>query len=202
MNDEFFHKNPQNKTDGFFPYCKKCNCKKTNKWQKDNPDKWKELNDNKNHNPSKKTKQYWRDKAKRQRESGYQKNYFLNNPDKCRQYRINHHNHDITDSEFHNCCLVFNYRCAYCNKTWEEQFAENNETFHREHVDHFGSDDLSNCVPACTNCNSQKWQHELDNWYNPRNPIYDKNRYEKIIWWITEGYKKYQENKSKLDFIC
>lgn len=66
---------------------------------------------------------------------------------------------------------------------------------HREHVDDDGSADLDNCVPSCQSCNSEKHTSTLDDWYNSSNYKFEQWRYDKIIKWITEDYKKYIEDK-------
>lgn len=66
--------------------------------------------------------------------------------------------------------------------------------FHKEHVDEKGYNDLRNAVPSCQRCNSGKHESDLDEWYK-KQEFYDETRYEKIIWWITEGYKDYIEDK-------
>ena len=35
---EFFYKNKSNKTDGLYPYCKRCAIIKSGKWNKENPE--------------------------------------------------------------------------------------------------------------------------------------------------------------------
>lgn len=65
---------------------------------------------------------------------------------------------------------------------------------HREHIDDLGKNDLSNCVPSCRDCNSNKWKYRFEDWYCEENPIYDKLRHEKIIIWLTNDYKKYIVN--------
>lgn len=87
------------------------------------------------------------------------------------------------------CKQYFNYECAYCGLPLEEHYiiyAGNLilGDFHKEHVDHFGSNDLSNCVPACKSCNSSKHDFEFNKWYNTDNHKFNIERYNKIIKWL------------------
>lgn len=61
---------------------------------------------------------------------------------------------------------------------------------HKEHVEDEGANDLSNCVPSCGNCNSQKWKYDFKEWYKSQE-FYDERRYNLIITWIGEDFKKY-----------
>ncbi len=73
-----------------------------------------------------------------------------------------------------------------------------NETLHKEHVDHEGSNKLNNCVPGCKYCNSSKKDFSLEDWYDENNPNFNQERLDSIIKWITEDYKQYiQPTKPK-----
>lgn len=147
-----------------------------------------------NHNPSKKTTQYWRDKGRIQRLDGYQADWRRKNPDKCKQYASQHRVHDISTKEEQAMLKVFNYQCAYCGMTLKEHREKFNEKLHNDHVEHEGYNDLRNDVPACKSCNCSKWQHPIDEWYKEQS-FYSEDRHNKINWWITEGYKNYIEDK-------
>lgn len=102
--------------------------------------------------------------------------------------------------EWENCKKYFNHRCAYCHLKIEEHWIKRNGNFqlgdfHRDHVDHNGANDLSNCVPACKTCNTQKRDFELEDWYSPVNENYEEGRLLKIHTWINEDYKLFIENK-------
>lgn len=198
LNKEYFYKN-KSAPDGFNPYCKECNKNKTKNWRKDNPDKHKKLYLERNSKP--KQQDSMRKAAKNQRENGYFKNYQQENKDKFkeyRDYRSLHKVHEISNNEWENCKNYFNYRCAYCGLTIEDHWFKYrgkliNGDFAREHVNHNGSNDLSNCVPSCKNCNSQKWEYYFEDWYSEGNTIYSEERKNKIIKWLEDDYKLFIE---------
>jgi hypothetical protein len=192
--DEYFYKNKMNKSDGHYPECKQCSIKKSSKWQKDNPEWYKENMKVFNSNPSKKSKIYWRAKAKRQRESGYCREWSRNNPDKQRGYNQKHRNHDISDAEYQSMLKVFNHSCAYCGMTLDESYEKYGGRLHNDHVDDEGYNDLRNDVPACKVCNSSKHQFDMEEWYREQE-FFSQERLDKINWWTTEGYEDYIEEK-------
>lgn len=200
--EEYFYKNNKNNIDGLFPYCKKCSRKKADIWIKNNPYKY-EINYKRyNANPPEQTVIRNRLNGKRQRENGYQKEYRKTHKDKMNQYSQNrqHKNHKITKEEWKDCKEYFNNQCAYCGLPIEEHYNTYKgklilTDFHKEHVDDDGASDLSNCIPSCKNCNSQKWKFEFKEWYNSSNIIYNKDRKSRILKWLNEDYKKYIINK-------
>ena len=125
---------------------------------------------------------------------GKVKEWIKNNPDKLKGYVANHQSHNITKKEWEYCKQYFNYECAYCGLPLSEHYRKYKgerikSDFHKEHVDHNGTNDLSNCIPSCTSCNSQKWKFELDTFYNESNGNYTQERYDKIKQWLNEDYK-------------
>ncbi|RKJ44582.1 HNH endonuclease, partial [Butyricicoccus sp. 1XD8-22] len=99
--------------------------------------------------------------------------------------------HEISNEEWENCKNYFNYRCAYCGLPVEEHYRMwygkmRQFDLHREHVDHEGLNDLSNCVPACTSCNSSKWKHNLGDWYNDDNENFSQERLYRIYKWLNQ----------------
>jgi 5-methylcytosine-specific restriction endonuclease McrA len=44
-----------------------------------------------------------------------------------------------------------------------------------------GTNDLSNLLPACRNCNESKGSRSLANWYTEKNPRYSSERWNKIL---------------------
>lgn len=126
----------------------------------------------------------------------YIKEYIKTHPDKAKEYRDNHKDHDMTNNEWISCQESFDFKCAYCEKTLEEQYKQNGHQFHKEHVDNEGYNDLRNCVPACTQCNCTKHEKSIDELIN-KNIIseFTQDKYDKIIWWCTEKYKKFIEEK-------
>jgi len=128
-------------------------------------------------------REYWRD-------------YYIKNPEKMKLYADNHRNHDITNTEWTAVQKFFNCTCAYCGKTLEQQYIDNNEQFHKEHVEHDGYNDIRNCVCACSNCNSTKRKRNIKELYESRDINgFTQDKYEKILSWCNKEYKKYIEPK-------
>lgn len=111
--------------------------------------------------------------------------------------------HTINKKEWESCKRYFDYTCAYCGLPIEKYIVKFKGEliygdFHKEHVNHEGKSDLSNCIPSCKSCNVQKHNKVLDDWYNKNNPNFTYERYNKIIKWVNEDWKKYYiEKKSK-----
>lgn len=188
--NEYFYKNSKNSMDGLQPYCKQCSVKKARKWIDENPEK--KLESNRKDAKKPQRRKQFRDNAKRQRIEGYQKEYQQNNPDKMREYGRRNQNkkHKITKSEWDSCKVYFDYKCAYCEMSEENHKNLHNQQLHKEHVKHDGLKDLSNCVPSCKHCNSKKWQFDFKEWYK-NYKHYSEERYNRILKWITDDYKKY-----------
>lgn len=162
------------------------------KWQENNP----EANEKRieNHKQTFKRKYKKRKNAKKQRENGYQKEYQQKYKDKLQLYALNrkmNKKHEISKDEWELCLDYFNHSCAYCGISEQEAKCTQGNYLHKEHVNHEGTNDLSNCIPSCKSCNSQKWKFTLDEWYNTDNPIFSQERLEKIYKWLNEDYKKY-----------
>lgn len=129
-----------------------------------------------------------------------QVNYYYNkdNEDRFKKYAEDRKkkNHKISTMEWKHCKEYFNHTCAYCGLSLNEHWITYRGVrklgdFHREHLNHEGENDLSNCVPSCFLCNIQKWKFDFNVWYNETNPKYSEERYNKIIKWLTEDYKLY-----------
>lgn len=188
---EYFYKNKSNSIDGLHPYCKKCSIKKAKESTKRNYDKHLEALRRNNARPE--TIEKMRANANKQRESGYQKQYQKKHPEKFKQYREKrqHKDHNITKSEWKFCKSYFNCSCAYCGISEIEAKRKYGNVLHKEHVNHEGTNNLSNCIPACKSCNSLKWKFSLDEWYNEENPIFKQENKDRILKWINDDYKKY-----------
>ncbi|UUV25958.1 MULTISPECIES: HNH endonuclease [Lysinibacillus] len=170
--------------------CKDCAKKRTAAWVKNNPEKRKEYikRDNAKENSKlrrkKKNTEYLND--------GTFKKWQMNNKDKLTSYRLKrqqHKTHTITNEEWKVCKEFFNNKCAYCGLHIDNHFNRYGgelkwSDFHKEHVDHNGSNGIENCVPSCKMCNSNKWTYKLEEWYNDGNEIYDKSRQDKIYKWL------------------
>jgi len=178
--------------------CKKCVTIRSHNWEIENPEAYAISRNKKESQPAR--VKYRIEDGKRQRESGHHKEWSKNNPEKCREYTRKHRQHDITEKEWNLCLEVFGYKCAYCGMTEENSKIIHKQKLHKEHVDCNGYNDLRNAVPACKSCNSIKHEDSLDQWYNDEwynkdKQFFTKERYNKIVWWITEGYKDFIENK-------
>lgn len=118
------------------------------------------------------------------------KRWLESNPHKHREYRLNHHKHEIDEDEWFSCLEYFDWSCAYCGLTIEVHIFNVGQTLHRDHVHHDGSDNIDNCVPACRRCNSSKHDRTFNEWYSKENSIYSKRRYNRIVKWVVSDWKK------------
>lgn len=199
-NNEYFSVNTKNKSDGLYPNCKRCNSKKFTKWTKDNRE-WHNENNRKARAENRwNIVELMRENSKRRRESGQWLEWTQTEAGKIScgksNYKRSRKKHKINDSEWLACKKYFNNCCAYCGKPISENWVTRaGKTklfdFDREHVDDEGANDLSNCIPSCRNCNSQKWEFDFMEWYSPNNPVFNDERFNKILQWLSEDYKKY-----------
>ena len=194
----FYLVNKSKPEKGFKSECKKCTVKNSMKYRKEHPDK-KFIND-KNYSETQAGRESKRKSFKKRYDEGVIQVWIDNNPDKMQKYAQDrqHKNHKITQEEWNACKTYFNNSCAYCGLPKDEHFILRkgeivNYDLHKEHVDDDGDSDLSNCVPSCQSCNSQKWKFALDEWYNSNNPNYTEERFNKIMNWINKDYKLYIE---------
>lgn len=158
--------------------------KRSNEYDRTHKERRKEINE-----------KYRNEKAEEKKK--YQSDWLKNNVEKVKEYFSNRKIHDITKNEWIACKEYFEYKCAYCGLPINEHEKPYRGKlvscdFHKEHVDDNGSNGLDNCVPACHSCNSKKWKFDFDEWYNKENPIYSIDRYNKIIQWLEEDYRKCQ----------
>jgi hypothetical protein len=209
--EEYYSYKKTRKKDGesyfyYPPYCKSCAIKKTrqNREGKDY-EEYKRVRREYMRERAGTEERKIRDRknAKKRRAEGHYKKWQQDNPDKLKQYRINKMNatHNISKTEWSNCKDYFNNECAYCGKhidnhyvTWNGKLKKTD--FHKEHVDHLGKNDLSNCIPSCKDCNSSKWTFTFEEWYSKENKDYNyfsQERLDKINKWLKEDYKKYIE---------
>lgn len=198
--NDYYSQKKQSKSKGDYiyynPECKECTKKKSRKWIKSNYDKWLEMQHS--YEQSEKGKANTSRKLTKYRESGKLIDWQRKNKDKVKQYRLHRESnktHEISLSEWSACKSYFNNECAYCGLTEEEHRLTYNQQLHREHVEHNGANDLSNCIPSCRICNSQKWEFALDEWYNESNPNFTEERLDKIYAWVVNDHKHYIENK-------
>jgi hypothetical protein len=177
------------------PECKDCSKKRAMKWEKAHPDK--ALKNIRTQAKKRKNimKQYRKDNRERIQETF--KTWQENNRNKTIEYnrkRTENKTHNISKSEWAACKEYFNNSCAYCGVIEKEAKQTQGQYLHKEHVDHNGENDLSNCVPACRSCNSNKWVFNLSDWYNDSNENFTYERLEKIQQWLNNDYKLYIEH--------
>lgn len=99
--------------------------------------------------------------------------------------------------EWQSCKDYFDNSCCYCGLHIDNHYRRYNgklrkEDLHKDHADHFGVNDLSNCIPACHSCNLHKWEFELKNWYNENNPNYTEERLDKITKWLEGDWEQFK----------
>lgn len=185
MNTDYFYKNKSNKSDGFHTWCKVCAVKKSEKRMYENYEEHKEAVNR--YHQTEEGKKKDREGSKRQRENGYQKQYMQNNKDKLYIYGLKRRmnkSHEITDDEWNNCKMYFNNCCAYCGIGEKDAKEQQGHYLHKEHVKHDGANDITNCIPSCRSCNSQKWTFSLEDWFNDSNSNYTYERLNKIHQWL------------------
>lgn len=172
------------------PECKPCAIKINRKWQYDHYEEFKESLRKYNKKPEHKRKK--RILEQKRREQGTLREWQRNNRDKVKGYNETrrHKNHSITKDEWELCKEYFDYECAYCGIKEDVAKELYGNYLHKEHVDHEGLGDLSNCVPSCKVCNASKHIYTLYEWY-PMQTFYVYERYEKIQQWLSKDYKLY-----------
>ncbi|KON90273.1 hypothetical protein AF332_11935 [Sporosarcina globispora] len=194
MNDENFYINKSNSLDGYHPYCKQCSSKKAKKWCDDNPEITKAAK--RKYNKSPKGRPKLAANAQRQRENGDYYKWRRENKEylyEWRRKRDMNKKHEISATEWESCKKYFNDCCAYCGITEEQARDDQGQNLHKEHVNHRGANDLSNCIPSCRICNSSKWAKDFDEFYNKDNLNFTAGRLHKIRKWLTEDYLLYKE---------
>lgn len=214
--EDFYFQEKINKNgDKYYYFYTKCiECEKKRAYQRilDNMDEHREIIRRNNKRPN--IIQIKREFGKKQRENGYMTAYRQSEKFKANNkgYGLDrrHKNHNMDKKEWISCKDYFkdddgDWCCAYCGLKHKDHYRTyagelQNIDLHKEHVVHNGENDLSNCVPSCQNCNSQKWEFSLDEWYNDSNPNFTQERYNKVMKWITEDYKLFvveKRNKRK-----
>jgi len=181
--EEYFYKNTKNKSDGLYPECKECTKVKSIEWSKENYERRKEILSKSQSKPER--KDYVNGIKKKQKERGMFTKWRRENKDKVKEYnKLRYHKkHKISNKEWLDCKEYFNYQCAYCGISETEHKKLYNEQLHKEHVIHDGSNDITNCIPACKSCNSSKRNYDMQDWYKQQK-FYDINKLDKIILWL------------------
>lgn len=146
-----------------------------------------------------------RENNEKYRDNGGYNKWLINNKDKSREYSENktlYRTHDISEKEWKQCKEFFNNSCAYCEKHIDNHYRKyrgklRKNDLHKEHVDHNGANDITNCIPSCINCNSQKWIFKLGDWYNETNPNYTYERLSRIKEWLELAKLREEVNKDE-----
>lgn len=174
---------------GYFSYCKDCAIEKSEKWNAENPEKRRRQIKDYHSKPETKIKN--KEINRKYRERGDYREWQRNNKDKLdkySQYRAENKYHEITKKEWEKCKGYFNDSCAYCGMTNDEAKRVYKNYLHKDHADHEGANDLSNCVPACKSCNSSKHVFILSVWYDEKNINFEESRLEKIYSWLNKDF--------------
>ncbi len=187
-----FYSENKKKVDGtpyiyYHPECKECTKDSATKWRKKPENREKFLENRKRMNSKPKQKALVKKRSQKFREIGYYKKWQDENKDKIQlynQFRNMHKKHDITEEEWYICKEYFNFECAYCGMNEIDHLILYNQQLHKDHVDHEGSNDITNCVPACKVCNSSKKTNTIEEWYNSNNSTYSEERIHKIFNWL------------------
>lgn len=197
LNENNFYKDKRRKT-GWFPQCKKCKLLYQKEYQNNHKEEQSKRRSEWRLKNIEREANYHRDWAtiNKDKEKEYVKKFFENNPSKLKEYAEKRKlkNHKISKWQWESCKAYFGDSCAYCGLNIKDHMVQYGENlrkmdFHKEHIKENGENDISNCVPSCRDCNSKKWKHEFNEWYNESNPIFSEDRFLKIIKWIKEDYK-------------
>lgn len=195
--DEYYYKEKSNSIDGLNTYCKKCTKQNTLIWQENNRQVYLDYCKKGNNKPGR--MEVIKEAKVAYRKDGKQKIWQRKNPEKLKQYALNHRQHDITEAEWRGCLKVFDNACAYCGLPVTQHIVQRNGkciimNLHKDHADHEGYNDLRNAIPACRSCNDRKWSFPMEEWYKEQE-FFNEERLKFIKWWIGDGYKEYIDNK-------
>lgn len=193
--NEFYGQKKQNaKGEEYIYYhsqCKECKLKEMS----ENKDIYTERDKKyRKNNPiaSRNASKNWRNKNK-EKASADQKRWRQENKEKIKEYQEKYKSKQfkISTKQWKSCKEYFNNCCAYCGISEEKAKELFNKGLNKEHAINEGMNDLSNCVPSCTGCNSHKNKDDYTYWYTPDNTRYDVERYILIEKWLKEDYKNF-----------
>lgn len=175
------------------PECKECTKNRSEKWRKENPKSFRKIV--KKRDAKVKARLRKRKYGQRYRDSGKRKKWEDSNKDKIKKYtflRNVNKKHNISNEEWEKCLRYFDYCCSYCGMTVKDHINKYGQQLHKEHVDHNGSNEIDNCVPACRICNASKRTSPLEEWYKEDNKLcnFSQERLNKIHKWIKEDHKQ------------
>lgn len=197
--DNFYMLNKSYPEKGFTGMCKSCSIEKVKARNLSNYDKYiervhKRYREHKNTDLKRKQEWYQNNKDYCR---DYTHEYFENNKEKFPTYNKtrSNKNHKISKQEWNACKKYFDNSCAYCGLHENEHYGTYRgivklHSLHREHVEHDGLCDLSNCIPSCNSCNSKKWLYPMEEWYRQQE-YFSESKLNKIHKWLNEDYKQY-----------
>lgn len=206
--EEYFYKQKHKDKSGnvyytLVPQCKECNRKRSNKYRvehkKQHNDCCRKYKEEHKELMNERKRKWFAENT--ERAIDYQKEWNNSHREQLLEYsafRQQHKLHKITKTEWENCKKYFNYECAYCGLPIAKHIARRrgkfiNMDFHKEHIDSNGNNELSNCVPSCRKCNSQKNTLDFEMWYRGRCKNFTEERYNRIKKWINSDCYEYIE---------
>lgn len=164
----------------YFAECKECNKKRNTDWNKENPERRKEIMRKFDASEERKILQ---NKHKEKRYAG-NRNWKKNNPEYMKNYMQARRNkmlelpYDFTIEDWEYAKEYFNCSCAYCGD-------KENDNIKLEQ-DHFiamskgGGYTKFNIIPACRTCNSSKHNNDFLEWYE-KQLFYNESNVETIL---------------------
>jgi hypothetical protein len=177
----------------YHPYCKECAKVKARKRHHENKE-----------DANKKSREwYWSHREevlnympnylKQPKYKQKQKEWRQDNPNRVKEYgeKYKDKQFKLPTKQWKSCKEYFSNCCAYCGISELEAKNIQGKNLNKEHAFNLGSNDLSNCVPSCTSCNSSKHMDDYIEWYIESNPVYNMERLNKIEKWLNEDHKKY-----------
>ncbi|MFC8685920.1 HNH endonuclease [Brevibacillus porteri] len=204
--EEYFYKD-KNRKDGLNSWCRDCFKENSRKYAVDNKEEYMAYKKQwyKKNKERLKEKQKIIDRNLGDFKRQYASKWRKNNKNKIKTYnekRRSQRKHNITQKEWIACKTFFQFECAYCGLSEDDHKNKyRNQGLHKEHVIFNGRNDLKNCIPSCHSCNSSKRTESLNNWYNKKNDIYNRDRYFKIYVWLSNGYKEHITQKKVINPI-
>jgi hypothetical protein len=114
MSEKNFYLNKLNSIDGYYPYCKTCNIKKTKQWRNDNREYYLEEQNKRAARLYDGRREELKFYSKQRLENGKHEEWVKDNPDRIKGYRLDrrHKDHDVTKREWRSCKKYFNNECA------------------------------------------------------------------------------------------
>ena len=113
----------------------------------------------------------------------YKRKWKKSNKEKVRQGNVviaeNKKSGSYSTKDWQHAIEYFDNECAYCGSS--------DKKLNKEHIVPISKGGLSvpnNIIPACAQCNSSKWRHEMYEWYSKKE-FFNNNRLKRINEYIT-----------------